>query len=84
MVVIASAAIGGALAAPASAQPPLNYGTCVSTGQVDPTISFAGPLNSAGSEASGFRGGSTTIPFALSNGHSRFQHAQGCRVVPGV
>jgi hypothetical protein len=75
--VVTAAGLIGAVAAPASAAEPGNYGTCVSSGVLDPNTSNEGPNNIQAQTASGGSGG-----IAVGNSHSggkpRFTSDIGC------
>ena len=73
----------GALASPASADPPSftpvsNYGGCVSAGVVDPSSSPIGPQNAQGLAESDGRGGTVLVPIGRSDGQSRFSVPGNC------
>lgn len=58
--VMVAAGLIGAVAAPASAAKPDNFGTCVKNGVLDPSSSILGPQNAQAVESSGTGGGIET------------------------
>jgi hypothetical protein len=76
--VMVAAGFIGAVAAPASAAKPGNYGTCVSVGFILPSVFTAGPANSRGIEASAGRGGGVQTGVGHSGGKPRFTDAHSC------
>jgi hypothetical protein len=76
--VMVAAGLVGAMAAPASAAKPNNYGTCVSNDIVDPAQSEDGPLNSrAINPVFGLFGG-VFIGVVQSDFKPRFTGGTGC------
>ena len=71
-IAIVAAGLTGGVAAPASADPPSNYGHCVNSGLVDPSSGALGPLNSNATQAG------APNAFARSGGNSRFTGAEAC------
>jgi hypothetical protein len=76
--VMVAAGFVGAVAAPASAAKPPNYGTCVVIGVVSPADGGLGPLNVRGEEASDERGGSVNTGIEHSGGKPRFTAGAAC------
>jgi hypothetical protein len=82
--VTVAAGLIGALAAPASAARPANYGTCVAHGEVvgvdiNPAEGVDGPLNSQALVATGGKGG-VFVGVTHSGGKPRFTGGVGCRL----
>jgi len=71
-IAIVAAGLTGGIAASASADPPSNYGHCVTSGQVEPSAGALGPLNSNATQAG------APNAFERSGGHSRFSGAEAC------
>jgi len=71
-IAIVAAGLTGGIAASASADPPANYGHCVTSGQVDPSAGPLGPLNSNATQAG------APNAFERSGGHSRFSGGEAC------
>ena len=78
VTVAVAAGVVGAVAAPASAAKPFNYGTCVSVGFVAPSVSDEGPFNSRGFAASNQRGGGVETGIDNSGGKPRFTDGISC------
>jgi hypothetical protein len=76
--VMVAAGLIGAVAIPAPAAEPSNYGQCVSTGFVHPSTGVAGPSNAQGYSASQGRGGSFITGITHSGGKARFAIAESC------
>jgi hypothetical protein len=70
----------GAVAAPASAAKPFNYGTCVSgvPGLPSDSNNIFGPYNTRADVASGGQGGSANHAYVRSDGNSRFVSGLAC------
>jgi hypothetical protein len=79
--VMVAAGLVGAVAAPASAAKPANYGTCVKMGELNPAESIFGPMNVQGRGASDLRGGGIQTGIDHSGGKPRFQAQIACEVV---
>jgi hypothetical protein len=78
--VIVAAGLIAAVAAPASASKPANYGTCVTTGQINPADGESGPLNQKGKESSDDQGGGVFTGIGHSGGKPRFSGDLACAV----
>ena len=76
--VMVAAGLIGAVAAPASAAKPANYGTCVSSGSVSPATGETGPLKLRGRGESDERGGGIRTGIDHSGGKPRFQGDLAC------
>ncbi len=70
---IVAAGLTGGIATSASADPPANYGHCVSSGQVDPSQGPIGPANTNSAKGSG-----ADNAFERSGGNSRWTGSIAC------
>ena len=70
---IVAAGLTGGIATSASADPPANYGHCVSSGQVDPSQGPIGPANTNSATGSG-----ADNAFERSGGNSRWTGSIAC------
>ena len=77
-LVIAVLATAASAAATASADPPLNYGRCVSTDAVEPSNDPYGPANSTAAIASYPSGGTFWTAILHSDGNARFSDVAWC------
>jgi len=71
-VAIIVAGLTGGIAASASANPPSNYGHCVTSGLVDPSSGSLGPRNGNAPNAGAVNA------FVKSGGNSRWSGGEGC------
>ena len=76
--VMVAAGLIGAVAAPASAAKPDNYGSCVSDGIISPAEGQIGPLNFQGFESSDGKGGTVVIGASHSGDKPRLIEGHGC------
>jgi len=78
VVALAAFATSTAVVSTASAEPPRNYGACVSTGAVDPSEDRWGPSNFMAFSASDEHGGTFWTAITNSDGHVPFNAPAWC------
>ena len=76
--VMVAAGLIGAVAAPAAAAKPANYGSCVSGGIISPAEGQTGPLNFQGFVSSDEKGGTIVTGASHSGDKPRLIFGRGC------
>jgi hypothetical protein len=78
VTVTVAAGLIGAVATPASAERPGNFGTCVKLGQVEPSAGEIGAANRQAQARTHGLGGNVFNVFPRSGEHSRFSSSTSC------